>query len=288
MKKYILGVDLGGTKISTGIADKNGKLLFNETIMTEAAKGQKHVISRIESSIRTVVEKSGHSLSEVAKIGIGAPGPVVMEKGLILNPPNLPGWKRVPLRAILEKRFKKTVILENDANCAAVAELKFGAGKKFNNFIYVTVSTGIGGGIIIDKKIYRGATGSAGEVGYMYIDIDNNGEALHLEGLAAGPAMARRFGRSSKEIEELALEGDKKAQEEIQRTAKFIGIGFAGLVNILNPEAISVGGGVSNIGKPLFDQIQKTVKEMAIAPVQIIPAKLKHHVGLLGAIALCL
>jgi glucokinase len=292
MKNLIIGVDLGGTKICTAIADKKGRIILSETVPTEAKKGRAHVIRRIEGAIIKICKDSGHSLSSVESIGIGAPGPVLADKGVILDPPNLSGWKRVYLRDIISRRFRKKVFLENDANCAAIGELRFGAGKAFTDFVYVTISTGIGGGIIIGKKLYRGVSGSAGEIGHMVIDIHGPkcgcGKIGHLEALASGPAMARRSKMPAEEIGRLAKKRDKKALEAIRYNGWLIGKGFANIVNIINPEAIIVGGGVSNLGKPLFDSIKKTVRESALDRVRIIPAQLKKDVGVIGAIALCL
>lgn len=292
MNNLIIGVDLGGTKISTAIADNKGKILYNEIIPTDAFKGRTSTINRVIESIHSVIKNSKNSTNDIKCIGIGAPGPVIHDKGLVINPPNLHGWKRVPLRDIISKHFHKKTILENDANCAAVAELKLGAGRYFNNFVYVTISTGIGGGIIIDKKLYRGASGSAGEIGHTIIDLNGPkcpcGKIGHLEGIAAGPAIAKKYGMPPEKINELAKAGDKKAKETIEEIGRYIGIGFANLVNILNPEAIIIGGGITNFGKPFFDSIKKTIKEEALADVKIIPAKLKKDVGILGAIALCL
>jgi len=292
MKKFIIGVDLGGTKISTAAALPNGRILAIDTIPTLAHLGAKKVIDRIASSVIYICKKANIGLSDVQCIGIGAPGPVDALKGTVLNPPNLKGWKKVYLRDILSKRLKKKVVLENDANCAAIAELKFGAGKKFSDFVYATISTGIGGGIVIGGKLYRGNTGSAGEIGHSVIDINGPkcscGLPGHLEGMAAGPAIAKRSGISPEQLNALAKKGNKKALKEIRFTGELIGIGFSNVVNIVNPEAIIVGGGISNFGKPLFDSIKKTVKIRALAPVKIVPAKLKKDVGVIGAVAICL
>lgn len=292
MNKYIIGIDLGGTKISAAMADRNGRIIEQITVPTEAGRGKKHVIDMISSLVDALYRGTGKSPRDVKCLGIGAPGPVIAEKGLVIDPPNLPGWKKVPLRAILEKRLKKKVILENDANCAALAELKFGAGKAFNSFLYVTVSTGIGGGIVIDKKLFRGSSGGAGEIGHTVIDINGPkctcGRRGHLEGMAAGPAILKRSGMRPEALHERALKGDKKALKEIRYNGYLIGIGFANAANILDPEAIIVGGGLSNFGKLLFDPIRKTVKENALVSVKIVPAKLKSNVGVMGAIALCL
>ena len=155
----IIGVDLGGTKIAAALSTEEGKIITDVNIPTEANQGKKQVIANIKKAINNLIRGQK---AQICCIGIGAPGPVLYEKGIVIEPPNLPGWKSVNLKMILEKEFKVPVSLDNDANCAALGELHFGAGRKARHFIYITLSTGIGGGIIIDKKIYRGANGSAG------------------------------------------------------------------------------------------------------------------------------
>ena len=292
MKNLIAGVDLGGTKISAAVASAKGKLLAIETIPTLAHLGVNKVTDRIVLSLKTACKKAGVKLSDIRCIGIGAPGPVDPKSGYVHNPPNLKGWKKVNLRGIIAKRLGKKVLLENDANCAAMAELNFGAGRGFDTFIYVTISTGIGGGIVIDKKLYTGFSGSAGEIGHMVIDMNGPkcscGKRGHLEGLAAGPAVERMTKMSPERLGELANKGNKKALKQITYTGHLIGLGFSNLVNILNPEAILVGGGLSNLGEPLFKAIKATVKANALAPVKIVPARLKKDVGVIGAVSLCL
>lgn len=292
MKKYIIGIDLGGTKISAAIADRKGRLIEQITVPTEAFRGKKHVLDNIVRLVNELYRRSGIKTSYAGCIGIGAPGPVVEEKGLVLSPPNLPGWKRVPLRSILEKRLRKKVILENDANCAALAELKFGAGRRFKDFLYVTISTGIGGGIVFNRKLYHGATGSAGEIGHTVIDLEGRtcpcGKKGHLEGLAAGPAILKRTGMRPEELAKRASLGERKALKEIEYEGFLIGKGFSNAVNLLNPEAIIVGGGLTNLGPLLFKSIEQTVRESALAPVKIVRAQLRKNVGVMGAIALCL
>lgn len=292
MKKIIIGVDLGGTKISAASADEKGNIICKKTIPTEAKKGLKHVISNIEKSILYVCHGAGATVKNIKCIGIGTPGTTDSAKGIVSNSPNLPGWKKVPLKNIISKKFNKPAIIENDANCAALAELKMGAGKKFKDFVYITVSTGIGGGIIIDKKLFKGSNGNAGEIGHTTIDLHGPkclcGRYGHLEGMASGTAIRKRSGVSPVELSALAKKGNKKAIKEIKYAGYLTGIGLSNLVNILDPEAIIVGGGIANFGKIFFDSIRKTVKENAISRVKILPAKLKHDTGLHGALALCL
>ncbi len=294
MKNTIIGIDLGGTKISAAIATDKGKVLAIKTVPTEAKLGLAHVVSRMTDLVNALCIGTGRPFNSIKCVGVGAPGPVIASSGTVVNPPNLPGWGKVALRPMLEKRLKTKVVLENDANAAAIGELRFGAGKKFSDFVYVTVSTGIGGGIVINKQLFRGSSGSAGEVGHMVIDMNGPkcpcGRKGHLEGMAAGPAIHKQAGMSPRDIEMLAKKGNKKAKAQIELAAYRIGTGFANIAHILNPEAIIVGGGVSSFGKPFFDAINKRVKECVISGVRVkvIPAKLKKDVGVIGALALCL
>ena len=168
----VLGIDLGGTKILTAVVDTQGKILSRDHSITPAKEGQDVVVKSILESVGRVLDQAHIAAADLAAIGLGAPGLSNPETGILFTSPNLPGWKDVPLRDIIEKELGRKAFLINDANAAAVGELYFGAGRGARNFIYITVSTGIGGGIIIDGKIYTGASGTAGEVGHMTIDAD--------------------------------------------------------------------------------------------------------------------
>jgi glucokinase len=289
----IIGIDLGGTKIAAALADDHGKIITDVNIPTEAAKGQRAVIDNV---IKAVAMLMSSSKKKVTRLGIGVPGPILYKSGIVIEPPNLPGWKQVNLKKILEKRFRVPVQLDNDANCAALAEAKFGAGKKARDFLYVTVSTGIGGGIIIDRQLYRGAIGAAGEFGHMIIDpkgpLCGCGNYGCFEALASGTAIKKRAGMDAIAVELAARQGDEKALQVIRETAHYLAIGFANLVNVFNPEMIVVGGGVSKMRELLFTPIREEFKKYALTlpakNVQIVRAKLGDEVGVLGAIALCL
>ncbi|MFI5237842.1 MAG: ROK family protein, partial [Ignavibacteriales bacterium] len=168
--KYAIGVDLGGSSIKLGIVTNTGRIIKKISLRTEAEKGPKKVIEKIISGIKELIENSKYKISG---IGIGCPGVVTPGKGIVENPPNLPGWDRVNIGKIISREFKKTVLVDNDANAAAIGELTFGSGKKYKSFIMITLGTGVGGGIVIDKKIYHGDFGAAGEIGH--ISIDYNG-----------------------------------------------------------------------------------------------------------------
>jgi glucokinase len=293
MKKLVIGLDLGGTKIAAAIADQKGKIIRRLVVPTEAQKGKEAVIKNIFASIKNVAQ---NNLASVKAIGIGAPGPILYKEGIIVSPPNLPGWKKVPLRKIIQDEFKIKTILENDANAAALGEARFGAGRGIKNLIYITISTGIGGGVIIDGKIFRGAVGTAGEIGHTTIDPDGPrcgcGNYGCLEALASGTAIAQKAGKDATEVGKAARQGDKEALKIIRETGEYIGIGVANLANLFNPEMVIIGGGVANLGEMLFKPIRETVKKRALevpaSILKIVPAKLGSDAGVLGAVALCL
>ena len=293
MKKIIVGIDLGGTKIAAAAADELGDLISEVIVPTEAHKGKGQVIKNIVKAVEMLVHSNRGKLY---KLGIGVPGPIDFNTGIVIEPPNLPGWKKVNLKQELGKYFKVPIFVDNDANCAALGEALFGAGKNAKDFIYMTVSTGIGGGIIIDRKVYRGANGSAGEFGHMVIDpsgfkcgCGNKGD---LESMASGTSIKTRSGEDAMAIHIRAQQGDKKALKVIDDTAKYLGLGIANLVNIFNPELVVIGGGLSNLGemllKPARQEFKKHALKLPAKSVKIVRARLGARSGLLGAIALCL
>ncbi len=293
MKKIIIGIDLGGTKIAAAAADECGCILSEIIVPTEARKGKKQVIHNIVKAVECL---SRSMKAKIEKIGIGVPGPIDFNTGMVMDPPNLPGWKKVNLKAEISKFIRAPIFIDNDANCAALGEALFGAGINARDFIYITVSTGIGGGIIIDRKLYRGVSGSAGEFGHMIIDpsgfkcgCGNKGD---FEAMASGTSIKTRSGEDAMAIHIRAQQGDKKALKVVEETAKYLGIGIANLVNILNPELVIVGGGLSNMGELLLKPARREFNLHALAlpkrSVRIVRSKLGARAGLLGAIALCL
>ncbi|MBU0630842.1 MAG: ROK family protein [Candidatus Margulisbacteria bacterium] len=288
-----IGVDLGGTKIAAALVSATGKIVTDVNIPTEASKGKTHVLGAINKAIRHLIQTSPEP---VKAIGLGVPGPILYEKGIVIGPPNLPGWKQVNLKKILEKEFSRPVFIDNDANCAALAEARFGAGVGRRHFIYITVSTGIGGGIIINGQLYRGANGSAGEFGHMIIDSQGFtcgcGNVGCFEAMASGTAVRKRAGMDGASVELAARQGDKKALAVINETAHYLAIGISNLVNIFNPELVILGGGVSKMRELLLNPVRKEFKKYALylpaKSVKIVRAKLGTNAGILGAAALCL
>jgi len=313
----VLGVDLGGTKILTVVTNSQGKMLSHDHSITPAPKGHEAVIQSILESAHRALEQADVVISELTAIGLGAPGLSNPETGILFTSPNLPGWRDVPLRDIMQERLGKKTFVINDANAAALGEFYFGAARGIRNFIYITLSTGIGGGIIIDGKIYSGAIGAAGEVGHMTIDdegpICNCGNRGCWEALASGTALAKEARHRIKEgvatsileyaegdvekvtaqvIYSAAEQGDSLAKELIARTGYYVGVGLANLINIFNPELIVIGGGLSNIGDMLLEPAFKVAEERAymeaFQAVRFASAELGRNSGVLGAAAFAL
>ena len=314
---FVLGVDLGGSKILTAVITSQWNVLARDYRVTPADKGPEAVIREILKSAGRATDVAGIAIADLSAIGIGAPGIINPETGVVFTSPHLPGWQNVPLKDIIERESGKKTFLINDANAAALGELYFGAAKGTRNFIYVTISTGIGGGIIINGELYSGAIGTAGEVGHMTI-ADNGllctcGNTGCWETLASGSALAREARHRIKEgaltsildyaggdmekvtaevIHTAAEHGDSLAKELIAQTAYYIGVGLANLINIFNPELIVIGGGLSNIGDILLGPAFKVARERAFKEayqaVRFAPAKLERDSGVLGAAAFAL
>lgn len=310
----ILGIDLGGSKILAAVVRSGGEVLSSDESTTRATEGQDTVIQSIVESARSAMKQASCTISEISAIGIGAPGISNPEAGILFTSPNLPGWRNVLLRDIIQNKLDKKAFLINDANAAALGELYFGAARGTHNFIYITLSTGIGGGIVIDGKIYTGAIGTAGEIGHMTIDdngpLCNCGNKGCWEALASGTALAREAKQRIKEgaktsilkytegdlekvtaqiIHSAAEQGDKLARDLIARTGYYVGVGVANLINIFNPELIVIGGGLSNIGdmllKPAFKVAAERSYREAFQAVRLVSAGLGRNSGVLGAAA---
>ena len=308
----VLAIDLGGTKIITAIIANSGQVMAKEYYLTLADEGPQSVIERIFSAIDRLLSLRNIGSSQLASISIAAAGAINSDKGLITSSPNLPGWDAVPLRDIIKEKYRVITFLINDASAAALGEHRLGAGREVSNLIYLTVSTGIGGGIIINGKLYSGQCGGAGEIGHMTIDVNgprcNCGNTGCFEVLASGTAVAkeairriRQGERSSlieivagkienitaEKVEVAARGGDSLALDIISRAAIYLGVGMVNLVNIFNPEMIIVGGGMAKMGDLLLNPARQVVKERAFQlsaqAVRIVPAQLGEDAGVLGA-----
>jgi len=310
VKDNVVAVDLGGTHIRSALINERGEILARAERETLAKEGPDPVIGLIEACIRDVSRGT-------EAISIAAPGPLNPWKGIIHQAPNLPGWHEVPLADILHRAFKVPVYLNNDANLAALAEYRFGAGQGANDLIYLTISTGIGGGIISQGRLLLGTKGLAAEIGHMILEPEGPpcgcGGRGHLESLASGTAIARRAVEeikrgtetsiarlvegelskvTAKVVAQAAQEGDPLAISIFKEAGFYIGWGIANLLHTLNPQLVILGGGVSKAGDLLFDPVRATVKARTMPSYQeglrIVPSTLGDDVGLLGAAAFVL
>lgn len=312
MTTSIVGVDLGGTQIRATLADAEGTMLERSATLTLAEEGPAAVIERIAEQVEAV---SGGA--HMAAIGIGAPGPTDPYEGVVLVAPNLPGWHQIPLRELLSRRFGVPVFLGNDANLAGLAEYRYGAGQRSSHMIYITVSTGIGGGVIMGKRLLLGKRGMAGEVGHTTIDLSGELEGREevgtLEGLASGPNLARRARRAlaagahsivrewvngdfeavtPRMLQEAAAAGDDFALDQFALNGRYLGVGFTNLLHLFNPQRIVVGGSVWLHAHAYMEATMwETIRRRAQSPdywstLEIVTAALGDDVGLLGAVAL--
>ncbi len=317
---FIMGIDIGGTKIAGGLVTSKGRLLKSVVVPTLADKGFKASSGQVFRLIERLVRVAGGG-KNLKGIGICAPGPLNPKIGVVLTPPNLPGWRNVPLAKLVQNHFGVPTLVENDANAAGLAEVLWGAATNYRDIFYVTVSTGIGTGIIIDRKIYHGKNGVAGEGGHVSVDPRGSflcgcGTRGCIEALASGPAMARRarilleqepkaptlLRRMSrgdltrinpKMIADAASRGDGLAQKVLDEEGFYLGVWLGGMVSLLDPEAIVIGGGVSQIGRPLFAKIRETLPHYTInrnfvSSLPLLPARLQKDVGIHGAASLFL
>lgn len=316
MVNYYVGVDLGGTKILTAIADQKGNILADFKIGTEVEKGEVHIINNIEKSIRTVVKKAELSLKEIKRIGVGSPGPLSIKKGIVYQTSNLP-FENFPIVDMLESRINIPVVLENDANAAALGEKLFGAGIDSEVMVYITISTGIGGGLIFNEKVFHGSNDGAGEVGHMIIEPAGPtcGFGQHrgcLEAMASGTAITRNVKAELKknsdknlkkykgkikdingaDIAKAAQAGDKLAQKVYQEAGKYLGIGVANLINLFNPDTIVFGGGVMKAKELFWTEMLKSVENNALSAsandCEFLEAALGDNTGVIGAIAVAI
>jgi glucokinase len=311
-EKYAVGVDLGGTNIKVGIVSHEGRIIKKTSIPTLAEKGPDKIISQMKKGIKEVLS---HDKLKIQGIGIGSPGIVSTKKGIVENPPNLPGWGRVNLGKIIEKEFDITAIVENDANAAAIGEMMFGAGKNIDSFVMVTLGTGVGGGIIHKKKLLRGEIGSAGEIGHLSIDYNgpkcNCGSFGCVESYVGNNYLVKRIQSELKEhndskilalingdpdlltpliIQKAMLEGDEYAESIVKDLGRYLGYALASTANVIDIGTFIIGGGVAGFGHTLFNSVNETIKSRVlkslIKRIKVIPAKLKNEAGIKGASAL--
>ncbi len=308
--RAVVGIDIGGTKTLSAVVDAQGRVLARHRIETPQ-RGPRDFVQVLARELSTLLGLAGLQKEDLSGLGVGAPGPLDPETGVVFEPPNLAGWRDVPLGTMLFNATGVPTFVENDANAAALGEAWVGAGVGVRDQIYITVSTGIGGGLIFNGELYHGASGTAGEIGHMTVEPDGPictcGRRGHLEAVASGQAIARmaeeavQAGRQTRlaalppgaltaaAVAQAAFDGDAVAREVYARAGFYIGLAVASLVNVLNPAMVIIGGGVSKAGDLLFDTVRRMVRERAFErpaeAARIVPAALGDDVGVIGAAA---
>jgi glucokinase len=310
-KSLFLGVDVGGTKVAAGLVNASGEIVSHTRVPMVSNSSAEEGLQAVLSAIAEVLPGGA---SGISGIGICAPGPLDPKTGIILNPPNVPCWRNFPLTDSVRKIYSVPVRVDNDANAAALAEARWGAGRGYSNVFYATIGTGIGTGIVFDGKIYHGRTGSAGEGGHTSIDyrgpICGCGKPGCIEILASGTAIARRAsekviagGKSSmmdlaggnasaitgEVVARAAAAGDPLAQELLAETAGMIALWLGNMIDLLDPEVIVIGGGAAALLD--FAVVEARVPEFTVNPrageIAIVHARYGADSGIAGGAALC-
>lgn len=317
-EQFIVGIDLGGTNIAAGAMPTDGtREIAMRMTQTKAHEGADAVMDRIAAMIEDVIAQTcaeaGAARSDFLGVGIGAPGPLDRARGVVIVTPNL-GWRDFPLRDEISRRVNLPATLDNDANCATLGEWWCGAAKGGRNVVGLTIGTGIGGGLILDNKLYHGASDAAGEIGHTTIDSTGRrckcGNYGCLEAYASGPAIAERAREvlegnedsmlpsmvdgdlsriTAQTVFEASKQGDRVALEVVRDTAHFLGVGISNLINIFNPDTFVIAGGVTQAGDLLFDPLRAEVRrrafKTAVDACRIVPGALPLSAGVVGAVA---
>lgn len=308
-----IGIDVGGTNVKIALVDKSGKIIYSNSVPTYAKMGYEYTVNNIKQAIKDLMKETNTTAKDIDGIGFDFPGQVDYKTGVVKLAPNIPGWVNVPIAQMIEEEFHIPTRIDNDVRCAALGEMKFGAGQGCENFVCITVGTGIGSGLVINGQLVRGASNAAGEIGHIKLQIKDGlicgcGDTGCLEAYASGPsivAMAQDYikgGKSTKFREMAAAEGgeitpymvakaaeagDPVAKRIFEIVGEYIGIGLTSVINLLNPEKVIIGGGVAEAGDLLLDPIRKTIKERAMvvagSAVEIVPAQLGNSAGVIGA-----
>jgi glucokinase len=283
----LAGVDLGGTQVRVAVARTDGRI-------TGSARTRTATVGGPEGMARWVAEQIDRlrGRGRVQRIGIGAPGPLDPDRGVLVNPANLPGWEKAPLAALVSRATGVPTLLQHDAKVAALAEYHQGAGRGARVLVYITWSTGIGGGLIIDGRLFTGAHGTAGELGHMILDpdgpLDGCGQRGCLEVFAGGHQLARQTGESASDLFQAAEAGDLEALAIVKRAATYMGIGLVNVTNLYDPEVIVMGGGISKSWKLVGPLLVAGLKGSPFIGAARRPAlrraRLGDRVGLVGAV----
>lgn len=299
MRLCTIGVDVGGTNIKLGLVAPSGKIIAKTNLITKSyVHHPRQMINALVTAIRALIRDNGKTIKDVAGIGIGLPGQINSPRGIVLFLPNVPGWKNVPLRKIIQKQLKLPVFMDNDVNLIALGEWKLGAGKGYKNLVCITLGTGVGGGLILDGSLYRGEGFVAGEIGHM--PLNEHGPACNCGGMGCFERYvgnrilmdkaASIFGKENirpQDVFALANRGNALAVRFWRETATHIGNALVGVINLLNPRLVIIGGGIANNYKFMGKTIQKVIRRRAMKVqrdmVKIVRARLGDEAGILGA-----
>ena len=295
-RKFILAIDVGGTNLKAAVLDLRYAIKKKVILKTKQSCSKDGLIAAITACAKAIIDEARLQKRDLLGLGIGLPGPVDAGKGIVHFLPNIPGWKEVKLAAILKKKLGLPVYLDNDVNLMTIAELTLGAARGFQNSLCLTLGTGVGGGIIIGGKFYRGADNAAGEIGH--VPINENGPRCNCGGIACLEAYignerilqrARSVFRRRICLEELSLLARRKNLKACRiwlEAAERLGIALTSAVNLLNLDAIIIGGGVANAGSILFNEVKETIRRRAMKVharhVKVFRAKLGNDAGLIG------
>jgi glucokinase len=307
---FYLGVDLGGTNMAAGLVDSRGRIKVRSSIPTLVSEGPAGVLRRMSREILRLIHASGLSKASVKAVGVGSPGPLSAARGMVLETPNLKGWKNVPLARIVAKKVGLKVFLENDANCAALGEATYGAGRGFRNVVVLTLGTGVGGGLILNGELFSGPDTCAGELGHFAIDkqgpLCGCGQRGCLEMFSSATAMARRARSlvrlsrrgplwslcggdlskiSAKMAHDALLLGDRSAAKVWDESSWALATAIGGYINVFNPDRIILFGGVMQGGRELLSAVRKRVHAFPqpLRRARIVRAQLGGDAGLIGA-----
>ena len=308
----VIGVDLGGTNLRVALLNSDGVILDKRKEATQASFGWKFIVERLVAAISRQREIAVQKGLDVKTVGVGAPGIILMEKGVVVKSPNFPDWNNLPLREHLETALHLPVVIENDANAAALGEQWRGAGRGIGSMILLTLGTGVGGGIVLNDKVWHGADGMAGEIGHMTLVPDGRsctcGNTGCLEMYASARGIVRSYceelGKTasdthpalqevtSENVYQAAREGDAVAGRVMKDMGRMLGIGIANLINIFNPQMVVIGGGVKDAW-PLFIgatrvEVMKRAFQVPAERTEIVPSLLGDDAGVVGAAAAAL
>ena len=295
--KYIISIDLGGTNLRIALVDENLLIKDRFVLCTPVFSTKESLISAVVSSINKIISKNNLNKKDILGIGLGLPGPIDYKNGIVHYFPNIPGWKNVFLKDKLQAKLGIKTFVDNDANVMALAESRVGAARGMKHIVCLTLGTGVGGGLILNGELFRAATNATGELGH--VPVNQAGPKCNCGGIACLEAyignkrimqQAEKIFRKKITLEQLSAlagQGNRNAIKIWKDAGDILGVALSGVINLLSPDCIVIGGGVANAGKVLFDQVKETILKRAMTVqakhVKIYKAALGDDAGLIGA-----